>query len=69
MTKEKDITQIWYDEYSANTPYNQRYTWCLENFGPDLDYPPRWEPVGTSPTQFRFRDPKDELWFRLRWGS
>lgn len=68
MSKGHEITGVWYDEI-ADTPYNQRYTWCLENLGPGLEYPPRWEPIGTGPTKFRFRDPADQLWFKLRWGE
>lgn len=50
-----------------NSDFNQRYQWCLENLGPALDYPPRWQPIGNC--GFRFRDLKDEMWFKLRWGG
>ena len=56
---------VWYDDL-ANTEFDKRYNWCLENLGPATDYPPRWQPVGNM--AFRFRDPKDEMWFKLRWG-
>lgn len=65
----KKITGVWMDELS-DTPFNHRYNWCLENLGPGLEYPPRWQmgEIG-SPLKFRFRDPADEVWFKLRWGS
>ena len=58
----------WYDE-SANTEFDQQYNWCLENLGPATDYPPRWQPIGIGQARFRFRDPADQLWFKLRWGE
>ena len=61
------ITGVIIDEL-ANTPFNQRYDWCLENLGPATDSPPRWWPVDLGRGSFRFRDPADHLWFRLRWG-
>jgi hypothetical protein len=67
---ETKITGVWYDE-ETNTIFDQRYNWCLENLGPATDYPPRWAPTGTAigNAGFRFRDPQDEVWFKLRWGS
>jgi hypothetical protein len=58
-----------YIDKIADTPFNQRYNWCLENFGPGLEYPPRWESgeLG-NPLKFRFRDPYDEILFLLRWA-
>jgi hypothetical protein len=67
MSKGQQITGVWYDEI-ANTPFNQRYNWCLANLGPARDYPPRWEPIGIGNPKFKFRDPQDEVWFKLRWG-
>ena len=58
----------WYDE-SANTEFDKRYNWCLANLGPATDSPPRWWPVDLGRGSFRFRDPADHLWFRLRWGE
>jgi hypothetical protein len=58
----------WYDEV-ANSLFDQRYNWCLANLGPATDYPPRWEPIGLGNIKFRFRDPRDEVWFRLVWGG
>ena len=57
----------WAGMFVDNIRFNQRYDWCLENLGPALDYPPRWQPVGNL--AFKFRDPKDEMWFKLRWGQ
>ena len=48
----------------------KRYDWCLEHLGTAQDYPPRWAPGELGhPLNFRFRDPADEVWFRLHWGS
>lgn len=51
--------------------FDERYNWCLANLGLASQYPPRWEPGGPmgNPLEFRFRDPLDELLFKLRWGS
>lgn len=57
-----------YDDFN-NSLFDQRYNWCLENLGPALDYPPRWEIIGLGNIKFKFRDPKDEMWFKLRWGQ
>lgn len=58
----------WFD-IDANNAFDQRYNWCLKNLGPATEYPPRWEPGETGhPLKFRFRDPKDELLFTLKWG-
>lgn len=62
------ITGVIIDEL-ANTPFNQRYDWCLANLGPGLESPPRWEPIGIGNPKFKFRDPRDETLFLLRWGS
>jgi hypothetical protein len=49
---------------------DERYDWCLKHLGPAQDYPPRWQPGDLGyPLRFRFRDPADEVWFRLRWGG
>jgi hypothetical protein len=61
-------TYNWYDEIN-NTRFNQRYDWCLANLGPGLESPPRWEPIGIGNPTFKFRDPADHLWFKLRWGE
>jgi hypothetical protein len=51
------------------SPFNLRYNWCLANLGLAQDYPPRWQPGEMSrPLKFRFRDPHDELLFKLTWG-
>ena len=70
MIKGTEIESVWYDEIN-NTEFDKRYNWCLENLGPATDYPPRWQPIviGISQSTFRFRDPADEMWFRLRWGE
>ena len=62
------ITGVIIDELT-NTPFNQRYDWCLKHLGTAQDYPPRWEPIGIGNPKFKFRDPADHLWFRLRWGE
>jgi hypothetical protein len=68
MTKGLNITSMWIDEI-ADTPFNHRYTWCLENLGPGLEYPPRWQPGELrNPLKFRFSNPHDELLFLLRWS-
>lgn len=69
MTQGHEITGVWLDEIDRHAPFNQRYNWCRENLGPGLESPPRWEPIGIGNPKFRFRDPADEMWFRLRWGS
>ena len=61
-------TGVWYDEFDNHSPFNQRYDWCLANLGPGLESPPRWEPIGIGNPKFKFRDPQDEMWFKLRWG-
>ena len=66
--KGTEIVNVWYDEI-ANTEFDKRYNWCLENLGPATDSPPRWWPVDLGRGSFRFRDPADQLWFRLRWGE
>jgi hypothetical protein len=49
---------------------DQRYDWCLKHLGTAQDYPPRWQPGDLGhPLRFRFRDPADEVWFRLHWGG
>jgi hypothetical protein len=58
----------WYDEVN-NTIFDRQYNWCLENLGPATDYPPRWQPIGIGQARFRFRDPRDETLFLLRWGG
>jgi hypothetical protein len=68
MIKGTEIESVWYDEIN-NTEFDKRYNWCLENLGPARDYPPRWWPVDLGRGSFRFRDPADQLWFRLRWGE
>ena len=45
------------------------YAFCEKNLGPATDSPPRWWPVDLGRGSFRFRDPADQLWFRLRWGE
>ena len=60
-------TYNWYDEIN-NTRFDKQYNWCLENLGPATDYPPRWQPISIGQAQFRFRDPADEMWFKLQWG-
>jgi hypothetical protein len=48
---------------------DQRYDWCLKHFGPAQDYPPRWQPGELGhPLKFRFRDPRDELLFKIQWA-
>jgi hypothetical protein len=48
----------------------ERYDWCLKHLGRAQDYPPRWAPGDLGrPLRFRFRDPQDEVWFRLHWGG
>lgn len=59
--------QVWYDE-KVNIEFDQRYNWCLKHLGTAQDYPPRWQPIGIGNPTFKFRDPQDEVWFRLRWG-
>ena len=68
IVKGKQITGVWIDDINPNSPFNQRYDWCLANLGPGLESPPRWEPIGIGNPKFKFRDPRDEVWFRLRWG-
>jgi hypothetical protein len=63
------ITGVLIDDVDLHSPFNQRYNWCLANLGPGLESPPRWEPIGIGNPKFRFRDPKDEMWFKLRWGA
>jgi hypothetical protein len=47
---------------------DQRYDWCLEHLGTAQDYPPRWSPGELGhPLNFRFRDPRDELLFKIQW--
>lgn len=48
---------------------DERYNWCLKYFGTAQDYPPRWAPgeLG-NPLKFRFRDPRDELLFKIQWA-
>jgi hypothetical protein len=68
-TKQLISNQVWYDE-KVNSRFDQRYDWCLEHLGTAQDYPPRWSPGELGhPLNFRFRDPADEVWFRLHWGS
>lgn len=67
--KGTEIESVWIDDLDTHSPWNQRYDWCLENLGPATDYPPRWWPVDLGRGSFRFRDPADQLWFRLRWGE
>jgi len=67
MIKGTEIESVWYDEIN-NTEFDKRYNWCLENLGPATDYPPRWWPVDLGRGSFRFRDPADHVWFKLRWG-
>jgi len=69
MIKGAEISGVWIDDVDRHSPFNQRYNWCLENLGPATDWPARWEPTGIGNPKFKFRDPKDEVWFRLRWGS
>ena len=48
---------------------DQRYDWCLKYFGTAQDYPPRWAPGESGrPLKFRFRDPRDELLFKIQWA-
>ena len=54
-------TYSWYDE-SANTEFDKRYNWCLENLGPATDYPPRWWPVDLGRGSFRFRNTAANDW-------
>ena len=68
MIKGTEIESVWYDEIN-NTEFDKRYNWCLENLGPATDSPPRWWPVDLGRGSFRFRNPADQLWFRLRWGE
>ena len=67
--KGTEIESVWIDDLDTHSPWNQRYDWCLENLGPATDYPPRWWPVDLGRGSFRFRNPADQLWFRLRWGE
>ena len=67
--KGTEIKTVWIDDVDTHSPWNQRYNWCLENLGPTTDSPPRWWPVDLGRGSFRFRDPADHLWFRLRWGE
>ena len=67
--KGTEIKVVWIDDVDTHSPWNQRYNWCLENLGPARDSPPRWWPVDLGRGSFRFRDPADHLWFRLRWGE
>ena len=67
--KGTEIKAVWIDDVDAHSPWNQRYDWCLANLGPGLESPPRWQPIGIGNPKFKFRDPADEVWFRLRWGS
>jgi hypothetical protein len=47
----------------------ERYDWCLKHLGTAQDYPPRWAPGELGrPLRFRFRDPRDELLFKIRWA-
>ena len=67
--KGKQITGVWIDDLDTHSPFNQRYDWCLKYFGTAQDYPPRWAPGELGyPLKFRFRDPRDEMWFKLRWA-
>jgi hypothetical protein len=64
----RKITGVIIDELT-NTPFNQRYDWCLKYFGTAQDYPPRWAPGESGrPLKFRFRDPHDELLFKIQWA-
>ena len=63
-----EIKAVWIDDVDTHSTWNQRYDWCLANLGPATDYPPRWQPIGIGQARFRFRDPQDEVWFKLRWG-
>jgi hypothetical protein len=67
--KGKQITGVWIDDLDTHSPFNQRYDWCLKYFGTAQDYPPRWAPGESGrPLKFRFRDPKDELLFKIQWA-
>lgn len=68
MIKGTEIESVWIDEFT-DTRWDRCYNWCFENMGPATDYPPRWQPGDLGdPLRFKFRDPRDELWFKLRWG-
>jgi hypothetical protein len=67
--KGTEIKTVWIDDIDTHSPWNQRYDWCLKYFGTAQDYPPRWAPGELGhPLKFRFRDPRDELLFKIQWA-
>ena len=62
----------WYVAYYAAHYYDtQVFQWCEDNFGPMVQHPDawsRWAP-GAAWSTIRFRDARDYMWFKLRWGA